>query len=1029
MHRLSTAATIVILALTSAGCGGEGESKERPELPVTVSTSEPKRLEGNVIQLVDDREREGVPHAGNSSITLTLGKVGSDHLMVDWLVEAGSIDLGLMPNDSFVLFVGINEEEFQSYQVILYPVRPGETWEVVTNRTRKGRQEASKLAVSEWMWPSSRTSNGLRLSGQVALKLPPGAMETGRIAAVWIANDQQGNRGVAAVDPKELSEGTPETKRFRPFNFGTLPARDEASLGKLRQEAETRSQKGKELGDALDAYHKEVQAASEEPDLRERAKRTREASQALRELAGEMLSDSPWLIPAWVQRIQASTADQLDPAEVSSALQHGLFTVNMALDTGVRLLRRGRVNDFADVALSVVRAVKAASPAEVPLLTNYLSGEVSRLALMQPRVNGSLEVARRLTSELTELAGPEDPAVLRMKFHCAVAIGGDAEEAQQVLIKLAEAQALTGALNEARAAVELCNDDELGLGWIRAVRAAAEGTTHRADVYLSVFMLADRLYRGSADYDRIIGAMEAMGPPPEGVETKVEIDFGVAREVTLDILRLMAAESGHSELAKKLSDQHFGTVVEGEALLLRQSALVSAIRVTWGNAVDSRRWDWASKRWPALVELLAKHARPEMVAAFAIDLASQAMMHGDLETAGKMSERVANHYSETLVGDENATQRNARYQRMRLTMMLLSQNGVSEQAAGVWQRMAPSERAQFVHSVINDAGGTQTFGTGPRLLLGGHDALAERLRGNLLGLLGSSEEDRRFALSAISSFAATAVKLRVGKLADAWLTDFRDFIQVLGEDAESKYQEFLILEQTLVADAVAEGRLNDASALVTAWLNRNPKHGSAPHFERMKQGIESAKKAAVQDAIDREREPADLPLVRIVTDAGSMEVLLYAEDAPNTVSHFLDLCRRGFYSNKLFHRVIPGFVAQAGYLGVDGTDRFGERIPLEAHRYHRRGTIAMAREGNDSAHGEAFDSASGDFYFTSTDTSGTHLDAAYAVFGRVVTGLDVMDSLRLGTTIERIEILRDREMPAPKRLPPIYRVPDQRSAR
>jgi cyclophilin family peptidyl-prolyl cis-trans isomerase len=144
---------------------------------------------------------------------------------------------------------------------------------------------------------------------------------------------------------------------------------------------------------------------------------------------------------------------------------------------------------------------------------------------------------------------------------------------------------------------------------------------------------------------------------------------------------------------------------------------------------------------------------------------------------------------------------------------------------------------------------------------------------------------------------------------------------------------------------------------------------------------------------------------------------LLPEDAPKTVAHFLDLVDRKFYDGILFHRYVRFFVAQAGdpkskevqgkeianlpweeaaekfKLGEGGS---GKTVPLEARRKHEWGTLGMARDNNP-------DSGDSQFFFNLTDN--TRLDQrmpGYCVFGRVVRGLDVMDSIRQGDKIVSI---------------------------
>ena len=153
-------------------------------------------------------------------------------------------------------------------------------------------------------------------------------------------------------------------------------------------------------------------------------------------------------------------------------------------------------------------------------------------------------------------------------------------------------------------------------------------------------------------------------------------------------------------------------------------------------------------------------------------------------------------------------------------------------------------------------------------------------------------------------------------------------------------------------------------------------------------------------------------------------------EAPTTAGNFIDLIERGVYEGVVFHRVIPGFVAQGGdpkgkdpnYRGQLGTNGFIDpdtgserRIPLEIKLdgdeqptyskaklpgskvvlKHDRGAVAMARSGMP-------DSASSQFYIAFEDLPS--LDGDYAVFGKVVEGMEVVDKIKQGDRIESAKV-------------------------
>jgi len=127
-------------------------------------------------------------------------------------------------------------------------------------------------------------------------------------------------------------------------------------------------------------------------------------------------------------------------------------------------------------------------------------------------------------------------------------------------------------------------------------------------------------------------------------------------------------------------------------------------------------------------------------------------------------------------------------------------------------------------------------------------------------------------------------------------------------------------------------------------------------------------------------------VANIDTSMGAMTVELHEEQAPNTTANFIELANRGFYNGLTFHRVIDNFMIQGGDPKGDGTGGSGKTIKLEINPEltHVDGAVAMAR----SAHP---DSASSQFYIC--DGAQHRLDGQYAVFGKVINGMDVVRAI------------------------------------
>jgi len=141
--------------------------------------------------------------------------------------------------------------------------------------------------------------------------------------------------------------------------------------------------------------------------------------------------------------------------------------------------------------------------------------------------------------------------------------------------------------------------------------------------------------------------------------------------------------------------------------------------------------------------------------------------------------------------------------------------------------------------------------------------------------------------------------------------------------------------------------------------------------------------------------PAWAQKVRIATSQGDIVVQLEPEKAPKTVANFLQYVKSGHYAGTVFHRVIDGFMIQGGGMAADLSEKPTKPpIPLEARNglSNQRGTLAMART-------MVPDSATAQFFINVNDN--VFLDAAnardgngYAVFGRVVEGMDVVDKIK-----------------------------------
>ncbi|HVL86900.1 MAG TPA: peptidylprolyl isomerase [Candidatus Thermoplasmatota archaeon] len=141
------------------------------------------------------------------------------------------------------------------------------------------------------------------------------------------------------------------------------------------------------------------------------------------------------------------------------------------------------------------------------------------------------------------------------------------------------------------------------------------------------------------------------------------------------------------------------------------------------------------------------------------------------------------------------------------------------------------------------------------------------------------------------------------------------------------------------------------------------------------------------------------------TEKGTMTIELFEKDAPNTVANFRKLVDSGFYNGLRFHRVLDDFVIQGGCPHSRtkgdrkaGTGGPGWQIKCETagnpHK-HERGSLSMAHAGKDT----------GGSQFFICHSKQRHLDGVHTVFGKVVSGLDVIDKIRAWDEIKSVRVL------------------------
>lgn len=145
----------------------------------------------------------------------------------------------------------------------------------------------------------------------------------------------------------------------------------------------------------------------------------------------------------------------------------------------------------------------------------------------------------------------------------------------------------------------------------------------------------------------------------------------------------------------------------------------------------------------------------------------------------------------------------------------------------------------------------------------------------------------------------------------------------------------------------------------------------------------------------------------IKTNKGEMKVELFGNDTPKTVENFTKLATDGFYDGLKWHRVLPDFVIQGGCpnskdgaSGMAGTGGPGYQIDCEldgGNQYHDRGVLSMAHAGRNTGGSQ--------FFVCHSRNNTAHLDGNHTCFGKVIDGLEVIDEIREGDSIDTIQII------------------------
>lgn len=152
---------------------------------------------------------------------------------------------------------------------------------------------------------------------------------------------------------------------------------------------------------------------------------------------------------------------------------------------------------------------------------------------------------------------------------------------------------------------------------------------------------------------------------------------------------------------------------------------------------------------------------------------------------------------------------------------------------------------------------------------------------------------------------------------------------------------------------------------------------------------------------------AQNPVITMKTSMGSIKIELFADKVPNTVANFVKLSKEKFYDGILFHRVIPGFMAQSGDPNTKDSDPYNDGMGGPGYKFadefvaglsNVRGTISMANSGPNTNGSQ--------FFINVVDN--TYLNNKHTVFGKVIEGMDIVDKIVNVPTVQNNPRLQNR---------------------
>ncbi len=315
-----------------------------------------------------------------------------------------------------------------------------------------------------------------------------------------------------------------------------------------------------------------------------------------------------------------------------------------------------------------------------------------------------------------------------------------------------------------------------------------------------------------------------------------------------------------------------------------------------------------------------------------------------------------------------------------------ARNGIRKEALNaISQSQNPYEQAEYLAILGNDI---DSYSALKDMALNSTNPLLKNKSAEAIASIITNDKIKSYLKNGLARFKRTAAA-DVQELIEQGDVGVVYTLANLISDGKSGLEEFISADDYLV---VALSKLQmpkhveTYNALVKAIKKINPsttKTNATP----------SPNKNIVWEDLSKY---GNAPTATVTTSKGVIRLQLYPYEAPLSTYNFIDLSNKKFYDNKTFHRVVPNFVIQGGCPRGDGfgSEDYTLRSELSQKYYDEAGYVGMASAG---PHTESTQ-------FFITHSPAPHLDGKYTIFGKVISGMDVVHSIQQGDKIQNIVI-------------------------